>query len=375
MNREETTSLALSAIDKAKFLILELATGYGKTKIAIDCVNHICKKIDHQPSILILVAKTVHKQTWKDELRKWGGINSNDITIECYESFKKYRNRTFDIIISDEAQHLSELRLEILNTLTIKEAFIGLSATIKKDMKLYFKYVYHAEIISCGLKTAIESEILPEPKVYLLPLLLDSKTFSYKINKFGKEIITTQRGYYTQLSSQIDWYKNKYMNSRNNGIKTKWLSLANQRLKWCAEQKEGIVLKILDKLKKQRTLTFCNNIEEAERLGKYNITSKNKDSIKNLQLFNSGKIKHITACHILNEGVNLTNCRVGIFCNLNSSEIITKQRMGRLLRHKFPVIILPYFKGTREEDLVFKMIQEYPRDAVCRINSINEIKL
>ena len=92
-------------------------------------------------------------------------------------------------------------------------------------------------------------------------------------------------------------------------------------------------------------------------------------------MFNSNKIKHITACNILNEGVNLTNCRVGIFCNLNSSEIIVKQRVGRILRHKSPVIIIPYFENTREEELVQKMIEEYDKDSIIIVDSINGIKL
>lgn len=73
--------------------------------------------------------------------------------------------------------------------------------------------------------------------------------------------------------------------------------------------------------------------------------------------------------------VNLTNCRIGIFCNLNASEIIVKQRIGRILRHKSPVIILPYFKGTREEELKNKMLEEYDKDSVIVVHRIEDIKL
>lgn len=94
-----------------------------------------------------------------------------------------------------------------------------------------------------------------------------------------------------------------------------------------------------------------------------------------MELFNRNEIKHISACNILNEGVNLTNCRVGIFCNLNSSEIITKQRIGRILRHKFPIVIIPYFVDTREQELAAKIIEEYNVESVKSISSINEIEL
>ena len=379
MTREEVNNLALSKIDKAKYLILELITGMGKTKIAIDLINHICDRVfrnDEGPTtILILVAKTVHKQTWKDEIEKWGGIKSDYITIECYESLKNYKNSYFDIVVADEMQHLSEARIGVLETIHINESFIGLSATIKRDMRDYFIYNHKAEVIKCGLKEAVEDEVLPEPTVYLLPLTLDTTNYTYKVKKFGRDIITTQKGCYDSISSLIEWYKNKYFNSRNERIKDLWLSTAGKRLKWCAEQKEALVLSLLDKFRNYKTLTFCSSIEQSERLGKYNITSKNKASVKNLEMFNLNKIKHITACNILNEGVNLTNCRIGIFCNLNSSEIVVKQRVGRILRHKSPIIIIPYFKDTREEELVQKMIEEYSEDSIISVDSINDIKL
>lgn len=379
MTREEVNSLALSKIDKAKYLILELITGMGKTKVAIDLINHICDRVfrnDESPTgILILVSKTVHKQTWKDEIEKWGGIKSDYITIECYESLKNYENSYFDVVVADEMQHLSEARIDVLETIHINESFIGLSATIKRDMRDYFIYNHKAEVIKCGLKEAVEDEVLPEPTVYLLPLTLDTTNYTYKVKKFGRDIITTQKGCYDSISSLIEWYKNKYFNSRNERIKNLWLSTAGKRLKWCAEQKEALVLSLLDKFRNYKTLTFCSSIEQSERLGKYNITSKNKASVKNLEMFNLDKIKHITACNILNEGVNLTNCRIGIFCNLNSSEIVVKQRVGRILRHKSPIIIIPYFKDTREEELVQKMIEEYSEESIVTINNINEITL
>lgn len=379
MKREEIQKKALEVVDKSKYMILELITGYGKTKVAIDLINHICDRVfrngEGPTTILILVAKTVHKQTWKDEIEKWGGIKSDYITIECYESLKNYENSYFDVVVADEMQHLSEARIDVLETIHINESFIGLSATIKRDMRDYFIYNHKAEVIKCGLKEAVEDEVLPEPTVYLLPLTLDTTNCTYKVKKFGRDIITTQKGCYNSISSLIEWYKNKYFNSRNERIKNLWLSTAGKRLKWCAEQKEALVLSLLDKFRNYKTLTFCSSIEQSERLGKYNITSKNKASVKNLEMFNFNKIKHITACNILNEGVNLTNCRIGIFCNLNSSEIVVKQRVGRILRHKSPIIIIPYFKDTREEELVQKMIEEYSEDSIISVDSINDIKL
>lgn len=374
MTREDINKLALTKIDHTKCLILELTTGFGKTKIAIDLINHICNKINN-PSILLIVAKTVHKETWRKEINKWGGINYNNIKIECYESLKRYTNSTFDIIVLDEVHHLSINRANILNTIHIKQALIGLSATIKKETKEYFQRKYNASFIKYSLKEAIENDILPEPKVYLIPLDLNKTRPTYKIEKFGHPVITTQRGCYNILSTMVDWYKDKYYRTGNNRLKLLWLSTAGKRLKWLSEQKEYFVLQLLHKLKDYRTLTFCSSINQSENLGKYNITSKNKASTDNLNAFNEKKIKHITACSILNEGVNLTDCRIGIFCSINSSDILIKQKNGRLLRHHSPIIIIPYYKNTREEELVTKMTEEYHEDSIVTINNIHDIKL
>lgn len=73
--------------------------------------------------------------------------------------------------------------------------------------------------------------------------------------------------------------------------------------------------------------------------------------------------------------MNLVNCQVGIYANLNSSEAIIKQRMGRLLRHPNPVIIVPYFVNTREDELAQKMLEDYNPELVKRINNIEEIQI
>lgn len=370
MTRQELSETALKLIDTTKCLVLELITGYGKTKLSIDLSNHICDRVFERYNtptrILILVSKVVHKTTWSNEINKWGGIKSDNIIIECYESLKKYKDQYFDIVILDEMQHLSPLRAEILKSLKVNEAIIGLSATINKDLRTYFRETYNAKILKCGLKEAIENDILPDPKVYLIPLKLDNKKMM-SFERKGSKLYTTPQSYYNLLSTDIDIAKRRYLRSNNPRLKNVWLSLAGKRLKFLSEQKEDIVKELLIKFNNERTLVFCNNISQAERLGKYNITSKNKDSSKNLEDFNNGKIHHITACNILNESVNLVNCKIGIFCNLNSSEIITKQRCGRLLRHKEPIIIIPYFENTREEELMLKMIEEYNKDNITKL--------
>ena len=73
--------------------------------------------------------------------------------------------------------------------------------------------------------------------------------------------------------------------------------------------------------------------------------------------------------------MNLVNCQVGIYANLNSSDTIVKQRMGRLLRHKNPILVVPYFVGTRDEELANKMLENYNPKLVTVINDYKKIKI
>jgi superfamily II DNA or RNA helicase len=383
---------------------MELPTGYGKSKCSLDLANYLINSQWYKDrdiiNILILVAKRVHKQTWQAEIDKWGGIHHPtakiNICMECYESLKNHCRERWDIVLSDEAHHIgSEVRLDILKTMSFGY-FIGLSATIPLKLKQLFKYRYHADIVSCDIVEAIEDDILPEPQILLFPLLLDNRnpTEEWEINaKAGGRIVyggmrdfwklkkqrvhaiisMTQKQKLIEYDKLIEWSKNQFMRTHNEAIKQTWLFHAGKRLEFLANCKLGIVNDILLKLAKERTITFCKTIEQAETVGEYCIHSQNAKADDIYEKFNKKKINHITAVNILNENANLVDCKYAVFCNLSSSERIYLQRIGRSLRHKSPVIIIPYYQGTREQEVVEKMVEGFNKEYIKTIHSINEI--
>ena len=366
--------------------------------MSIDLVNHLVetKYQGKHTSMLLLVAKIVHKQTWKDEFKKWGGINVDDLTIECYESLKKHEYESFDFVVMDEVHHLnSDKRLDLFSTLTYGNV-IGLSATIPKKLKQYFQYEYAAEVVTCSTVDAIEDKVLPEPQIILYPLQLDNirptesievnpkakgKTYygtynelwKYRKMKVHAIISCTPRQRVNEYNSQILYEKNRYMRTRQDFLKNKWLFDCGERIKYLANLKNNIVLSILQRLKKERTITFCKTIEQADILGKYSIHSKNKDSDIIYNSFNAKKINHIVSVNVLNEGANLVDCKYAVFANYSSSEICSAQRVGRSLRHKSPVIILPYYEATREEEIVNTMVESFKEESIHKIYSLKEL--
>lgn len=392
MNKEETSNFLVHVSNR--HVLAELPTSYGKTKIALDRMANLLDSKDAK--ILIVVPRLVLIDTWKDEIAKW----KYDKFLECiefvtYMSFPK-KSGMYDLIIFDEVHHLSARCREAIGNYIFTYSIL-LSATVGRDLKAILPALFpNLYVCRVSTKAAIQEEVLPDPKVYLIPLRLDDKRLSCEIIKnksqrnelripfhdrfkYGKVknrkiiISCTQQQYYNEISSMIEWCKKRTFSQV---FKNMFLRKSGERLDWLSEQKTQFVKNILsDSLQDQRTLTFCNGIAQTEKLGKYCVNSKNKDSENNLEMFNEGKVNHITACDMLNEGVNLVNCRVGVYAALNSSNRLITQKLGRLLRHPNPVIIIPYYVNTRDEEIVSKMLENYNPELVTTVTNSNQLIL
>ena len=396
MTREEVREEILEVSNSN--ILCELPTSFGKSKIALDLLN---KRVPENPRVLIVIPRLVLINNWKKEIEQWGYTERfKGVEFVTYVSFpKKLYTAWWDAIIFDECHHLSERCRDAWSDASsqIAKNVILLSATVGRDLKREIKALFpDLYTYKVSARKAIEDEVLPDPRVYLIPLSLDRTYVTHRIVKNPSQkieitipyvdrwkykgiknrrivITCTQGQYYDDLSSIIEWYRKKMFNET---FKNLFLRKSGERLKWLSEQKSAYVKTLLDLLGKQRTLTFCNGIAQTEELGTCCVNSKNtKQSKENLEQFNDGFIDHITACNMLDEGMNLVNCRVGIYAVLNSSDRMITQKLGRLLRHPDPVIIIPYYKGTREEEIVNKMMENYNPELVTTITNLTELTL
>lgn len=387
MTREEIRENILKL--KSNCILAELPTSVGKSRVALDFINE--KQITGK--ILIVIPRNVLIDNWKKEFVKWGYEPLlEQVIFTTYISLPKHVNTNFGIVIFDECHHLSERAREFVEDLK-SDYYILLSATVsrtlKKEIKMLFPQIHCYKI---SIREAIDKEILPDPKVYLVPLELKSDVatetliinpkakgnavnitfagrFAARKNKRVKyEIKCTQMQYYQDLSAMVDFYKKNYFYTNNQAIYFRWQQKAKERLMWLSGLKDKVVLQLLEALKDKRTLTFCNGIDQTQTLGEYCINSKNASSIKHLEDFNNGNISHITACNMLDEGVNLINCQVGIFVNINSSDTMRVQKLGRILRHNNPMIFVLYYVGTREEELVKEMLETYNQELITVVS-------
>lgn len=375
-----------------KNILCELPTSYGKSKIAIELV---AKRATPNSKILVVVPRNVLKENWRQEFIKWNHTDLlSSVEYVTYVSFPKVAGE-YDFIIFDEAHHLSDRCIESLKYFKSKNNIL-LSATVKRDIKdKLFSSFPHLKVYKISSKDAIAEGVLPDPKVFLIPLTLDNILVNQEIikNKTNAKSMTipyadrwkynnikdrkiiikcTQQQYYDSTTSYIEYCRRRIYDKRYKNI---FLHQSGERLKWLSIQKTDVVRQILLKLKQERTLTFCSSIIQTQVLGAYCINSNNRMSSAYLNKFNNGEIKHITACNMIDEGVNLRNCKVGVYATLNSSERMIVQKLGRILRHSNPVIIIPYYKNTRDEEIVQTMCENYNPELITTITNLNDLKI
>ncbi len=399
--RESLLEEAVQLILQHHKVALQWGTSVGKSKAAITMLNELMKRDNKSFNVLLIVAETAHKNNWKEEIKKWK-LQECNIDIQCYASLKKYKDSNWDVVIFDEAHHLkSSLRLGIIST--IKSTYtIFLSATLGFNLRCDLAYIYGNIYNSrCSIDDAIKNEILPTPKIYLIPLELDDTKSNYVIEEYKgkKEFATvikcklsernnyifnskypnvklimscTKKEAYNFYTAQFNRLKEQYMNNRKEYIRFKWLQMGSQRKLLLGNTKTKVVSKLLSKLDKdkQRYICFCTSIEQAEQLGdkKYAIHSKNNNSLKILDDFNNQKIDKIFACKMLQEGQNLVNIQAGIIIQLDGQERTFIQRFGRAMRANSPVQYIFYYRNTRDEEYLKDALQGIDKEYIEILN-------
>ena len=403
MTRDDINKKSIKLAKENKILALEFATGIGKSKIALDIINSLF--ITNVPTVLLVVAELAHFNNWRDESFKWNYDKLwNTITCVTYASLKKHKDMKYDIIILDEAHHIgSDLRLDIIDNIQFDKMLL-LSATLGESLKQYISNMFNTLIKSyeITLQQAIDWGILPKPKIYLIPLTLNTTNVSEKIiEEWGKvslrkrykctyqerwEYIKNKKKYpnvileisctpyqkYIYLTEKFEYFKKFYFRNRNEAVKNKWLQLGSQRKRFMSELKTPIVKKFLRHVTNNRYICFCGSIEQADILGKNNsIHSKKDNSAEIIDKFNNKEINNLFAVGMLQEGQNLNDIEVGIIVQLDGQERSFIQKFGRSLRAEDPVQYIFYYKNTRDTEYLQNALEGINENYIQELNYEN----
>lgn len=409
MNREEIADRAFKEYKKFGNIAIQWATSVGKSKFAIDIVKYEASKVNRQLKVLLLVTETAHINNWIEEIQKWQpDLLLQDITIECYASLKNYHSKTFDILILDEAHHAgTDLRLDIFSSLKATNVIL-LSATLSQDIidtlvSIYGKF--GKDVVS--LQEAIDWNILSKPKIFLIPLVLDTIHKNQEvIEEWGKtpkkveihcdikdlwnykkykdkypnvKLVMTcteaeKNQYLTNLS---DYYKKLFFRTQQEHVKSKWLRLGGERKRFLGNLKSSYLTLLLTKLESLRYICFCASIEQAELVGNINaiIHSKKTNCDVIIKALNNKTIDHMYAINMLQEGQNLVDIDAGIITQLDGTERSFIQRFGRVLRSKEPLQFIFYYINTKDQEYLDKVLENIDKSYIQVINNLEEFKI
>lgn len=358
--KEEIQTKGLTLTDSYSNILYEWATGIGKSLMAIKIIEKSNENWN------IVLAETIHEQNWRNEFKEHNKeYLLNKVKFFCYASLHKYidsKNYIFD-----EVHHIfSDKRINLLQQIYLGKAkkLICLSATLTKRQKEQLQSIigkYYTYTIT--LSKAIDLGILPEPTVYFIGVELDTTNRYCKFN-FNKDkfVMCTEREMYDRMSDRVEYLKQKFMSTREEFAKIKWLSSANTRKKFLSECKTKYAKILLNNLKDKRLICFTGSIKQSEELSHgLSVHSKiGKDLNESMiESFNNGEINKLFATGMLREGVNLSNIEVGIIIQLDNTERYFTQIHGRTLRSLYPEQYVMYVKGTQDEVYVQTAIKDF----------------
>lgn len=351
--------------------LLAMATGSGKTKVAILAIKYLIETLGiKQPKIcLITPTETLRDIGWHDEFKKWKVFKYYKFLDRyCYVSINKIHNQIYDLVILDEGHNITESNSLFFNQ-NICNKVLGLSATPPSDeikkvlIKLHCPVIYQYK-----LDTAVKDGVVAPYKINVVEIQLNNSDKYIEAGTKLKPFLTTEYNHYNYLSQQI--LRLKYAGKQKASM---FAQINRQRFLGNLKSKTNVAKLIIDKyLKNDRSLIFCHSINQADQLCKHSFHSKSKDN--NLELLRSKKINRLSCVKALNEGENIPDLDSAIIIQINSVERHIVQMLGRIIRFRpnhEAVIWILIAVNTQDEVWWKKCSENIDKQKITYINSKN----
>lgn len=426
-------------IDNEYKLLCEMATGTGKTRTAIACMNYALKKYENLLVVIVCPQNTLSLQ-WKKEIKSleiyngtiiiadssnsklWRkqmeecllditlGIKNNGIVLACSKTFCKndfikilsnYSNKVRYMLIGDEAHGLGALQTSrgLLDFYTLR---LGLSATPSRWYDDYgtalLRVFFGNKSFEFTIYQALHTEKPGTGNAYLTPYIYHpifinlNKDEVYAYEDESKKIMRAKR------------VKDKDEDARK---RYERLLMARANIYKNAEMKYSALETILDKIKgdEDDTIIYVSNeqIDEVINiLSERGIRSKKytqkcgtkplrkyrgKTERENIiEQFKDGSFHVLVAIKCLDEGIDIPSARRAIIMasSTNPREFI--QRIGRVIRTDagkenadiYDLIVVPDTKHISTDLLKFELEifnKEQNRIFDISDNAINSVEV
>ena len=354
-------------------------TGFGKTRTAILCIKYLNTEMKALKTIVV-VPTIVLKSQWEEELK----IQEAKADVYVINTASKTKLKC-DLLILDEAHTAPALTFrEIFNTIEYTNLF-WMTATLKRSDGNENIILDKAPVIdSITLEECLENKWVSEHTVYNLSVPFNIKDdLAYK--KADKEF-----RYYASLiggNNTFDVAK-RFLQSKINSDKQLGLGYFRSLKKRKEiivnnENKLQICLDIINKFSTFKAIIFSESIKFADKVSSllgdkcvsvHSKLTKKKQS-EALALFKEWDTGTIASVKGLIAGLDDPKLSLGLRPSFNSSALLNKQSIGRVIRaqkDKQALFINLYTPDTQEVSWLNRS-QEGQKNIIW-VDSIDKIK-
>lgn len=358
--REKIKEEAESLFDRKGRIVLELSTGSGKTKQALDLIDRDGGDWD------IVVPTTVLIKNWEDEIIKFNLTHlKSRLRVFCYASLPKYMSHDRGInFCFDEVHNLTPKRLEsVLLGIKSHNKIIGLSATVDEEKKQLLDElgVTRDSYIKFSTDDAVAAGIVTDYELWVYKIPLSDKV--RELPRFKNPM--SEKRAYGFLSTKVNEFKNK-----QDWKGMQFWALWRKQFVSGVMSKEKVAVELIKRLpKNKRALIFATNIEQSDRLCENSFHSKSSDDI--LDSFNDGEFNVLSSIGRLREGIN-TQADIIIKLGIDSKEKNMVQILGRSLRldpkepNKKAIAVVLISEDTQEEKWAEESFKSFKNKTVKR---------
>jgi superfamily II DNA or RNA helicase len=340
--RKEIFLLAQQEL-KVGNVLLELATGVGKTKLGLDLAEDRGAK-----NVTVLVPTNAVGEAWIAEVKKW---NSNlFVTTVNYASAHKVLELLIppDLVIMDEAHHITERNIEFIAL--YKCPLIALSATVDWEKMQLLQAIGFKRGISVGLDKATDHDLIAPYEMFIIKFTPDGTRKLIQAGTKEKSWWTTEKASLAYAETRIDKAKQSH-NSQS--IQFAYLNRMRliRTLPTRIETAKRLLTRLRTKFPESKILVFAPTIEDCESIvPECYYHSKSDDS--GFEAFKNGTQQTLGSVNALSEGINV-HADIALIVAGMSKERHTVQRLGRLLRKtaegKMGKAFLLVAEGTQDE--------------------------
>jgi superfamily II DNA or RNA helicase len=268
--REKVQNEAIQAVVDNNGGMVAMATGSGKSRVAVELAKHYCKPSPFKFKEIAVVVPTekLRDENWKEEFYKWdAAVEWSAVTGLCYASGSKIVNKNFELAILDEGHNITELSSEFFLNNEVERAVL-LTATppsdpIKKQIlsDLGIELVYELT-----LDQAVRLGFVAPYKITVITVSLDATTKNIPGGSKLKPFMTTEAACYAYWNKRVQACFGD--TTAQGKAKMKFAILGRMQFIYKIPSKTQVIKYLLDKVipKDDRTIVFCGNIEQAEEV-------------------------------------------------------------------------------------------------------------